>query len=111
MPALDAMVSISEDCKVKLWSMKNLQQEYKDSNGNVEPYLTLRGHTAPLLSITGPSQSSNPAYNRLVFTAGIEGSIRLWNLPAHNEINQYGDTFDGKNYCIGVWSDSANSAN
>jgi len=86
-PALDTMASISEDCKVKLWSMKNLAEEHKSSGGNVEPYLTLRGHTAPLLSITGPNQTSNPAYNRLIFTAGVEGSIRLWNLPAIREVN------------------------
>lgn len=91
--------------------MKNLSEDHKTSGGNVEPYMTLRGHTAPLLSITNPSQTTNPAYSRLIFTAGVEGSIRLWNLPTVKEVNQYGDTFEGKNYCIGVWSDSTNSTN
>lgn len=35
----------------------------------------------------------------------------MFNLPSLNEVNQYGDTYDGKNYCIGQWIDPHNEAN
>ena len=102
-PQIDAMASISEDCTVKLWSFKNIDSIYSENDGNLEPYITLRGHTGPLFSITG----GHPKNNRLIFTAGSEGVIRVWNLPALNEVNQYGDTYDGRNYCIGQWVEAS----
>ena len=90
-PELDAMASISEDCTVKLWSLNGIESNYQENNGNIEPYITLRGHTGPLFSITG----GHPQHKRTIFTAGSEGVIRAWNLPAINEVNQYGDTYDG----------------
>lgn len=74
----------------------------------MEPYFTLRGHTGPLLAMTGANDNS--ASDRLLFTAGIEGSIRVWNAPALSEVNVGGDTYEGKNYCIGVWTDSEQEA-
>jgi striatin 1/3/4 len=93
------MASISEDCTVKLWSLKGIDQQYTESDGNLEPFITLRGHTGPLFSVAGGHQM----HKKVIFTAGSEGVIRVWNLPAYNEVNQYGDTYDGKNYCIGQW--------
>ena len=51
----------------------------------------MRGHTGPLLSITGR--------NDTIFTAGIEGYIKKWSIPKVSDVNQYGDTLEGKNYC------------
>jgi striatin 1/3/4 len=96
-PELDAIASVSEDCTVKLWSFKNIDSNYAENDGNLDPYITLRGHTGPLFSVTG----GHPKNKRVIFTAGSEGVIRVWNLPALNEVNQYGDTYDGRNYCIG----------
>ena len=79
--------------------LNDLDTKYQEQDGNLEPYITLRGHTGPLLSVTG-SISEN---DRLLFTAGTEGCIRVWNLPAPSEVNFYGDTQEGKNYCIGTW--------
>ena len=31
--------------------------------------------------------------------------LRVWNTPPVSEVNQYGSTLDGKNYCIGTWAD------
>jgi WD40 repeat protein len=103
--ALDTLASISEDCTIKLWNLKGLEQTYADTEGNPEPYITLRGHTGPLLAITAPK--SIQKYERVIFTAGVEGVIKAWNIPLCDEVNQYGDTFDGKNYCIGSFSDSS----
>lgn len=98
-PSMETLASISEDCLVKLWNLNDLDTKYQEQDGNLEPYITLRGHTGPLLSVTG-SISEN---DRLLFTAGTEGCIRVWNLPAPSEVNFYGDTQEGKNYCIGTW--------
>jgi WD40 repeat protein len=94
------MASISEDCTVKLWSLKTVMQKYNDSKGNVEPYFTMRGHTGPLLAVTGSSTTNT------LFTAGTEGQIRVWNVPDESEVNLYGNTYDGKNYCVAVWQDA-----
>lgn len=31
-------------------------------------------------------------------------------MPSINEVNQYGDTYDGKSYCIGQWSEQSGEA-
>jgi striatin 1/3/4 len=101
----DTMASISEDCTVKLWSIKAMQGAHAgDQKGNIEPFFTMRGHTGPLFACTGNTSASQLGGN-LIFTAGMEGQIRVWTVPAESEVNGYGDTYDGKNYCIGVWSD------
>ena len=86
--SLDTMATISEDCMVKLWNLNELEKKYADTDGNPEPYLTLRGHTGPLLTVTGLDENRKGAANEnLLFTAGIEGSIRVWNTPAVSEVN------------------------
>ena len=80
---IDTMVSISEDCTVKLWSLKGLEQQYEETEGNPEPYITIRGHTGPLFSITGPNNS----HDKVIFTAGSEGVIRAFNIPQIHEVN------------------------
>lgn len=82
-PEIDALASVSEDCTVKLWSLKGIDQAYADSEGNIEPYITLRGHTGPVFSVTAaPNQ-----HKKLIFTAGSEGMIRVWNLPGLKDVN------------------------
>lgn len=53
LPDGETLATVSEDCMVKLWSLDGIESSYKKSNGNIEPYLTLRGHTGPLLAVTG----------------------------------------------------------
>ena len=36
---------------VKLWNLTELERKYSEPESNPEPYLTLRGHTGPLLAI------------------------------------------------------------
>ena len=85
-PSVDAMATISEDCMVKLWNLSDLDRKYSESSSNdqisMEPYLTLRGHTGPLLCATSITDTGRQSDNRnLLFTAGIEGCIRVWNIP------------------------------
>ena len=85
-PSVDAMATISEDCMVKLWNLSELDRKYAESsstdNTSMEPYLTLRGHGGPLLCVTSITDASRQSENKnLLFTAGIEGTIRVWNIP------------------------------
>ena len=48
--SLDTLVSASEDCTLKLWSIRSLEEE---GGENVEPYVTLRGHTGPIFAMAG----------------------------------------------------------
>jgi striatin 1/3/4 len=105
-PEIETLASISEDCTVKLWSLRGIDHQQQDTDGNIEPYITLRGHTGPLFAISG----GNRTHKRLFFTAGSEGLIKIWNLPSVGEVNQYGDTFDGRNYCVGIFSEPTNEA-
>ena len=99
------MASASDDCQVKLWNIKSIQKDYETSNGFLEQYMTLRGHTGPLMSITGPKQVSDEKVERLLFTAGTEGVIRVWNMPDSQVDEKYPQT-SGRNYCVGVLSDN-----
>jgi len=44
------MVSVSEDCMMKLWDVKSMKQSSDDVQ--VEPLYTYRGHTGPLFAVT-----------------------------------------------------------
>lgn len=44
-----------------------------ETKGNVEPYLTLRGHTGALFCATGRGD--------YLFTAGVEGIVKMWQIP------------------------------
>ena len=85
---LDSIATVSEDCTVKLWSLQNIDSNHQESDGNLEPYITLRGHTGPLFSVTSPGpNNTNSKIRRTLFTAGSEGVIRAWNLPSIHEVN------------------------
>ena len=55
-PHADALATVSEDCMVKLWNLSDLNRKYTEAStaesAVMEPYLTLRGHTGPLLCAT-----------------------------------------------------------
>lgn len=51
--ATDSLASISEDCTVKLWSIRGMVESKNDKDALLEPYITLRGHTGPLFCVEG----------------------------------------------------------
>ena len=55
---MNSLVSASEDCTVKVWDA-NKFSSLKEIEGviNFEPYLTLRGHLEPIVSMAGRSNS------------------------------------------------------
>lgn len=50
----NSLVSASEDCTLKVWDA-NKFCSLKEVEGviNFEPYLTLRGHLSPIMSLSG----------------------------------------------------------
>ena len=58
------LVSVSEDCMVKLWDIKNL----KNDQDYIEPLYTYRGHSSPLFAVT--SNRSRVSEETLIYTAG-----------------------------------------
>jgi hypothetical protein len=75
---INSLVSVSEDCLIKVWSLDNLMYNYQ--NEDISPYLNLRGHTGPLFCAT-------QGKDNLIYTGGNESIIRIWNILPSNEIN------------------------
>jgi len=52
LPNQTTLVSASEDCTIQLWDLQSLRDpNYAGVMQEIEPYLTLRGHTCPIMSI------------------------------------------------------------
>ena len=90
---LNSLVSVGEDCLIKVWSLNNIFSESQFQN--IEPYLTLRGHTGPLFCTEKGINNSN-----LVYTAGNEGIIYIWSIPEKDSVDQYGES--QKIFCLNV---------
>lgn len=58
---------------VKLWYLPEFEQKYSETRGNIEPFMTLRGHTGPLFAASGSGD--------ILFTGGIEGVVKVWQIP------------------------------
>jgi WD40 repeat protein len=58
-PSINGLVSASEDCTLKVWDVSKFSS-LKEIEGviNFEPYLTLRGHLEPILSLSGRTNNS-----------------------------------------------------
>ena len=69
---IDSLASISEDCTVKLWSIRNMVESKNDKEALVEPYITLRGHTGPLFCVESGCKLESKQ-GRIIYTAGSEG--------------------------------------
>ena len=77
---IDSLISVSEDCLIKIWSLKNIM--YNSQNEEINPYLNLRGHTGPLFCVA-------KGKDNIIYTGGNEGLIRIWNILPYNDINSY----------------------
>jgi len=65
-PNLNALVSASEDCTIKVWDMQGI------SENDLEPYVTLRGHVGQIMSLCGFDKPSEKQ-NNTVFSGSING--------------------------------------
>ncbi|KAM7535634.1 hypothetical protein Aperf_G00000102148 [Anoplocephala perfoliata] len=88
----------SEDCTLRLWSLAKRVQAKKSSCLDVEPMFTCRGHTSPVLCVAllsvSPASSkeaeitsgrSSPLdtaalENNFAFSGALDGEIRSWRL-------------------------------
>lgn len=95
------LATVSEDCMVKLWDVRKFANA--NDSTHLEPYFTLRYHAGPLFTVTGNQQGEAMSPYNLLYTAGSEGIIRVWNPPHPDEINSNGPV-GGKNFCISVWN-------
>jgi len=91
------LASISEDCLIKLWDIRQLQA--CTDHDNVEPYMNLRGHTCPLFTMT----TCGFGDDGVIYSAGSEGIIRAWKPPSPDAVDPFG-CYGGKNWCVGVWN-------
>ena len=98
MPDSSTLVSASEDCTIKVWNLGQLAElPQMQQVCDMEPYLTIRGHTGPILSIgtlkNGRSTGVDTAgLEKMLFSGGGDGSIHLWRVPSLQEALPYGAT-------------------
>lgn len=90
------MVSVSEDCMVKLWDVKGLKPDLD----YIEPLHTFRGHSSSLFAVT--SNRANIPDETLIYTAGKEGVIRIWKVPKRS--NEPYPVTNGENNCVGIFT-------
>lgn len=76
-PAEMCLATGGDDCTVKIWRMdvNGLASSSSRATTDVEPQLTLRGHSAAITRlIHSPSK-------QLLYSASLDSSIRVWALP------------------------------
>lgn len=68
--------------------------------------MTLRGHTGGVFSVTGPKirKDADASMQRVLFTGGAEGAIKVWYFPRGFHAKDYPET-KGVNFSIGLWTD------
>ena len=93
---INTLISVSEDCMVKIWSMENLM--YNFQNEEITPCLNLRGHLGPLFCIANDKDN-------LIYTVGKEGLIRIWNILPPNEINSLQTNEEINKLSLGFFKD------
>lgn len=78
-PALPQLVSVSEDCTAKMWQLDPALLEpnrmKKGRSTALEPVVTFRGHTGPVLAAVIAPETS------LLYTGGGDTDLRVWRLP------------------------------
>ena len=96
---INSLISVSEDCLIKVWSMENIM--YNNQSDDIAPYLNLRGHTGPIFCITHGKDN-------LIYTAGNENLIRIWNILPSNEINSFHSNDEINRLHLGYIQDNDN---
>ena len=93
---------------MKLWDVNKIKTAARNGFQNVQakvlPIHTFRGHGGPLFALTTNNSSKGHREDTLVYSAGVEGVIRVWRVPVVDK-NQ-SDCLDtlAHNNCLGVFS-------
>lgn len=101
MPESGTLVSASEDCTIKLWDLEGqlapTENQAPSAINDMEPYMTLRGHTGPILStgaVEGAPMAEDSLLDSMLFSGGVNGAIHLWRVPQRQEVEPYGSVID-----------------
>jgi len=77
-------VTASEDCTLKVWDVNFALKNKLPDN---EPIFVLRGHTGPIISMTGTDLKSNRDTAGTVFSGSFDGNLIIWSIPADSFYN------------------------
>jgi hypothetical protein len=60
-----------------------------NQSAEIEPYITLRGHTGPIMAMCGyevtEESQINESLTNIVISGGINGNIMIWRVPSRKE--------------------------
>jgi WD40 repeat protein len=108
---MDVAITVSEDCLIKLWDLKLLDQdekqltedtkynfiedrsEYAGNSKSIYSSYTYRGHTGIITKVVA-DQLKDTEDGAIFYTAGIEGIIRVWKVVKPGQVNQFGPECD-----------------
>ena len=77
---------------LKIWNVDN-----RRLSDMIEPIRTIRAHRHPILTIAG----GNSQNDRLIYTAGVEGDIKVWNIPELSILKATNNYIE--NLHVGTW--------
>ena len=94
MQGIDALVSASEDCTLKVWDLSKFTCEpalsHQQQAAEIEPYVTLRGHTGPIMTMCGYQISgdklSDEKFENIIISGGTNGNIMIWRIPSKTDV-------------------------
>lgn len=83
---MGVLASASEDHTIRLWkadnfSTRGIEEDFMCKQ-QIVSYMTLRGHRDPLFTISGPGSSNINSNNKLLYSGGKGGDIRIWEIPS-----------------------------
>jgi len=81
--ANSVLASCGEDMLIKTWDLRPLWRGAPHAD-DMEPFATLRGHTAPVLAMAYSEQDG------VLFSGGMDECIRAWRWPDVRTYNAYG---------------------
>lgn len=108
---MDVAVTVSEDCLIKLWDLKFMNQDEdqlaEDTKFNLiedrSEYNSYRGHTGIITKVVA-DQLKDSDDGAIFYTAGIEGIIRVWKVVKSSDVNQFGPNCDiTSNQWMYIW--------
>lgn len=64
----------------------------------MEPYITLRGHTGPILTLGAAMEQGSNVHqaniDSMLFSGGVNGNIHIWRVPESRQVQPYGAVMD-----------------
>jgi WD40 repeat protein len=110
---LGQAVTVSEDCTIKLWDLRNMGEEDKQLTEDIKynfiddgsdyagdpksfySYYTLKSHTGIVTKLSVDMRSADDSsLDTMFYTAGIEGIVRAWKIPDPDNVKQFGKDAD-----------------